>query len=83
LNWTQFVQSLGYYFQSLVRLGFHTDAFEQLGHSASAAYRRFVPEGFEPPDGPDDWIDAWTMFYWGWWISWSPFVGMIHFLLFR
>lgn len=19
---------------------------------------------------------AWTMFYWGWWISWSPFVGM-------
>ncbi|MGN8157532.1 BCCT family transporter [Salinisphaera sp. RV14] len=20
--------------------------------------------------------DAWTLFYWGWWISWSPFVGM-------
>jgi choline/glycine/proline betaine transport protein len=19
---------------------------------------------------------AWTLFYWGWWISWSPFVGM-------
>ena len=23
-----------------------------------------------------DWQEAWTMFYWGWWISWSPFVGM-------
>ncbi|MDX1455196.1 MAG: BCCT family transporter [Gammaproteobacteria bacterium] len=23
-----------------------------------------------------DWQKSWTMFYWGWWISWSPFVGM-------
>lgn len=23
-----------------------------------------------------DWQQAWTVFYWGWWISWSPFVGM-------
>jgi choline/glycine/proline betaine transport protein len=22
------------------------------------------------------WQSAWTFFYWGWWISWSPFVGM-------
>ncbi len=22
------------------------------------------------------WIGGWTMFYWAWWISWSPFVGM-------
>lgn len=22
------------------------------------------------------WRDNWTIFYWGWWISWSPFVGM-------
>ncbi len=22
------------------------------------------------------WQKSWTMFYWGWWISWSPFVGM-------
>ena len=21
-------------------------------------------------------ITAWTVFYWGWWISWAPFVGM-------
>ncbi|SIN89966.1 BCCT family transporter [Halodesulfovibrio marinisediminis] len=22
------------------------------------------------------WQDGWTVFYWGWWIGWSPFVGM-------
>ena len=22
------------------------------------------------------WVGKWTLFYWGWWISWSPFVGM-------
>ena len=22
------------------------------------------------------WIDTWTIFYWAWWISWSPFVGL-------
>ncbi|WP_019039228.1 BCCT family transporter [Psychroflexus tropicus] len=22
-----------------------------------------------------DWQNDWTIFYWGWWISWSPFVG--------
>ncbi len=23
-----------------------------------------------------DWQQDWTVFYWAWWISWSPFVGM-------
>ena len=23
-----------------------------------------------------DWYHGWTIFYWAWWISWSPFVGM-------
>ena len=25
---------------------------------------------------PSDWIGGWTLFYWGWWIAWSPFVGL-------
>lgn len=25
---------------------------------------------------PKEWLGGWTLFYWGWWISWSPFVGM-------
>ncbi|MBU2284827.1 MAG: BCCT family transporter, partial [Gammaproteobacteria bacterium] len=22
------------------------------------------------------WISGWTVFYWAWWVSWSPFVGL-------
>ncbi|MCH8686274.1 BCCT family transporter [Sphingosinicellaceae bacterium A1X5R2] len=25
---------------------------------------------------PTDWVGTWTLFYWGWWISWAPFVGL-------
>lgn len=30
------------------------------------------------PHGREDqaWLHGWTVFYWAWWISWSPFVGM-------
>ncbi|MGF1689200.1 BCCT family transporter [Photobacterium japonica] len=30
------------------------------------------------PYGREDqaWLHGWTVFYWAWWISWSPFVGM-------
>lgn len=33
---------------------------------------------FSNPFGRDDegWMQGWTIFYWAWWISWSPFVGM-------
>ncbi len=23
-----------------------------------------------------EWLTGWTIFYWAWWISWTPFVGM-------
>lgn len=26
--------------------------------------------------GGSEFLDAWTIFYWAWWISWTPFVGM-------
>ena len=26
--------------------------------------------------GGGAWLSDWTLFYWAWWISWSPFVGM-------
>ena len=34
--------------------------------------------GFQTFNGPgeSDWQGGWTIFYWGWWISWAPFVGM-------
>ena len=28
------------------------------------------------PDKSSGWQGTWTIFYWGWWIAWGPFVGM-------
>ncbi|MGB0683511.1 MAG: BCCT family transporter [Magnetovibrionaceae bacterium] len=37
-----------------------------------------VPMGFWTANeaGNSAWQGGWTIFYWGWWISWAPFVGM-------
>ncbi|MGB0894041.1 MAG: BCCT family transporter [Parashewanella sp.] len=26
--------------------------------------------------GPAKWQSSWTIFYWGWWFAWSPFIGL-------
>jgi len=28
------------------------------------------------PFRDSSWVGSWTIFYWAWWISWSPFVGL-------
>jgi choline/glycine/proline betaine transport protein len=28
------------------------------------------------PGAKEGWQSTWTLFYWSWWISWSPFVGV-------
>jgi len=58
-----YVQSVGYYLQYVVQLGFHTDAFAQVNSA---------PDKLEAAD----WMNDWTIFYWGWWIAWCPLVGM-------
>ena len=27
-------------------------------------------------DQPVDWLSAWTLFFWAWWIAWASFVGL-------
>src|SRR6478752_859220 len=27
-------------------------------------------------DDVNSWLESWTIFYWAWWVSWTPFVGM-------
>ena len=41
------------------------------------AYGEYLP-ALSNPFGRDDanFSQGWTSFYWAWWISWSPFVGM-------
>jgi choline/carnitine/betaine transport len=45
--------------------------------SAIGAYlTELVPMSFHSAVfGGSDWLASWTIFYWAWWISWTPFVG--------
>ncbi|SFS43260.1 betaine/carnitine transporter, BCCT family [Sulfitobacter marinus] len=45
--------------------------------SSLLAYAEYLP-GLSNPIGREDvnFSQGWTSFYWAWWISWSPFVGM-------
>ncbi|MEA9392083.1 choline transporter [Acerihabitans sp. TG2] len=27
-------------------------------------------------DRPTKWMNSWTLFFWAWWVAWSPFVGL-------
>lgn len=62
--------SFGYYLWYLPKISFHTDAWEELG--AASLGLGGAPDG---RGGKAGWMNGWTIFYWGWWISWGPFVG--------
>jgi len=64
------VQSIGYYMWWIVKIGFHCDAFERLGN-----FNMGLGGSPEGDRGGSGWLTSWTLFYWGWWISWGPFVG--------
>ncbi|WP_442487492.1 BCCT family transporter [Halomonas litopenaei] len=53
-------------------LAIATGFFTNLGH-----YLAELP-ALSNPFGREDanFVEGWTAFYWAWWISWSPFVGM-------
>lgn len=62
-----FVLAVGptvFLFKALVQnFGFYLDHFFE---------RTFTLYAYEPRA----WMADWTLFYWAWWIAWSPFVGM-------
>lgn len=72
------VQQTGYYLQySMTQLGWHTDAFAQLGYGEGGAPDMLgASKAGQAYGGAPSFMDGWTIFYWGWWIAWSPFVGM-------
>ena len=38
---------------------------------------QFIPMSFRTgASGGGEWLAAWTIFYWAWWMSWAPFVGV-------
>ncbi len=50
--------------------------FGSIGDTILSYIENIIP--LSNPHGRKDeaWFQGWTVFYWAWWISWSPFVGM-------
>ncbi|MDX1303003.1 BCCT family transporter [Photobacterium sp.] len=55
-------------------------SFDIVVNSIPETFMAYVENiiGLSNPHGREDttWMHGWTVFYWAWWISWSPFVGM-------
>ncbi len=46
-----------------------------LGSYAQDLSMMAARSGAEGPEA-NEWLQTWTIFYWAWWLSWTPFVGM-------
>ncbi len=57
------MQNIGQYFSGIFDSTFNMYSYEA---AASVAEK----------DKIEGWLGGWTIAYWGWWIAWSPFVGM-------
>lgn len=44
------------------------------GYLTEIVGKTFNLYAYEPKSS--SWLGGWTLLYWGWWLSWSPFVGM-------
>ncbi len=52
------------------------DFFKNLGSYVMALPKMALEGDATAKAGGYEWLSAWTIFYWAWWIAWSPFVGM-------
>ena len=62
-------QGIGAYIGNFFELSFFGNSFDNHYFEGSEFYG---PGG----EGEGGFLVDWTVFYWAWWISWSPFVGM-------
>ena len=79
--------SFGYYLWYLPKISWETDAWARLNadhtwssNTPAAGGITIEGDNWGGPDGEGsrsagNWQTSWTIFYWGWWISWGPFVG--------
>ncbi|MEM5502430.1 BCCT family transporter [Ahrensia kielensis] len=60
----------------IIAVGPTATIFETIIHGGAAYVKEIIP--LSMPFGREDtnFSQGWTAFYWAWWISWSPFVGM-------
>ncbi len=51
-------------------------AVSAVGENLSHYLTYFIPLSHWVSREDEAWYKGWTVFYWAWWISWSPFVGV-------
>ncbi|MGO1182337.1 BCCT family transporter [Micrococcaceae sp. AOP34-BR2-30] len=65
---------------SVLMLGPTLFLFQNLVESLGAYLANFMDMTFDVAaytgEEGNTWASSWTLFYWGWWISWAPFVGI-------
>lgn len=49
---------------------------ESLGAYLANVFQMSFDSGAYTGEDGATWASTWTIFYWGWWISWAPFVGV-------
>jgi len=72
-----FIEEIGFHINHLFEMSFATQAFEIWIPSASADLEN--TSGFDWAGNwltLDYWASNWSIFYWAWWVSWAPFVGL-------
>ncbi len=80
-TWTQLNREFG---SAAGEPGFDYDGKSKLWGKASLSDKLFDATNITTTaslaqakyDSPSEMMNGWTIFYWGWWISWAPFVGM-------
>jgi BCCT family betaine/carnitine transporter len=60
----------------VIAVGAGLGIFSEVGRTAMAYGENLIPLSNWIGREDDNFYHGWTVFYWAWWISWSPFVGM-------
>jgi BCCT family betaine/carnitine transporter len=60
----------------IVAVGPTLSIFDTVGDITAGYAENFVSLSSWIGREDTDWFHGWTVFYWAWWVSWSPFVGM-------
>jgi len=68
-------QGLLGYVVGFLPLSLYPGTASSLGWPAFEAAATVTP-GVSATTGGVEWLSDWTVFYWAWWLSWAPFVGL-------
>ncbi|MGD8484689.1 MAG: BCCT family transporter [Thioalkalispiraceae bacterium] len=60
----------------VILAGSTLNIFANIGATTGSYLANIIPLSNWVGREDETWFHGWTVFYWAWWISWSPFVGM-------